>query len=75
MNHNHTGEQPRLNASRRSLLKTGMALGALGAVARPLAAAADTAPGSTVTLPFANGVRPLVAAGTFPQKGEMILQR
>ncbi len=75
MNHNFTGEQPKLNASRRSLLKTGMALGALGVVARPSLAAADTASNGTVTLPFANGVRPTVAAGTFPQKGEMILQR
>lgn len=62
-------------ASRRALLKTGLALGALGTIARPSLAAADTASNGTVTLPFANGVRPTVAAGTFPQKSEMILQR
>lgn len=36
---------------------------------------AGTPTDGSVTLPFANGVRPLVAADTFPQKGEMILQR
>jgi DMSO/TMAO reductase YedYZ molybdopterin-dependent catalytic subunit len=45
------------------------AAGVLGASARPSAAAAD------VHLPFANGIRPIAAAGTWPGKGEMILQR
>lgn len=69
------GNFPVAHSSRRSLLKASMALGALGTVGRPLVAAADTAANGTVTLPFANGERPTVAVGTFPQKGEMILQR
>ncbi|OYV53097.1 MAG: sulfide dehydrogenase [Rhodospirillales bacterium 20-60-12] len=58
---------------RRSLLQASVAAGAMGALAAtaPRAWADD----ATVSLPFDNGVRPIVAAGTFPGKGEMILQR
>ncbi len=57
-----------LKPSRRAALAGGAALAGLAAL--PGRARADT-----VTLPFANGERPIVPAGTFPQKGEMILQR
>jgi DMSO/TMAO reductase YedYZ molybdopterin-dependent catalytic subunit len=59
-------------ASRRSFLKAGIGLGAAGLLASRYATAETP---NTVTLPFANGERPLLPAGTFPGKGEMILQR
>lgn len=40
-----------------------------------LALGTRAATAETVSLPFGNGERPIVPAGTFPQKGEMILQR
>ncbi|BAJ81569.1 sulfite--cytochrome c oxidoreductase subunit A [Acidiphilium multivorum AIU301] len=57
-------------ATRRATL-----LGTASIAGLALASRAGAAAPQTVTLPFANGERPIVPAGTFPQKGEMILQR
>lgn len=57
--------------ARRTILR-GAALAAAGLAATRHVGAANTA---TVTLPFANGVREVLPAGSFPEKGEMILQR
>lgn len=66
---NTGGPAPRpIHPSRRAALAGGAAIAGLAALPR-------TARAATVTLPFDNGERPLVPAGTFPQKGEMILQR
>lgn len=62
---------PALISSRRAAMLGAASFGAL-ALSTGRGAAAEA---ETVTLPFANGERPMVAAGTFPQKGEMILQR
>jgi DMSO/TMAO reductase YedYZ molybdopterin-dependent catalytic subunit len=64
-------ELPTLATGRRGMMIGAASLGALAIASRD-AAAADA---GSVTLPFANGKRELIAAGTFPQKGEMILQR
>ena len=68
-----TGQSPAAGLGRRAVLRGSAALGAagmLGAATRAAAAGADS-----VQLPFANGTRRIVAAGTWPGKGDMILQR
>lgn len=63
----------RSSASRRAVITGAASLGAYalgGGFSH-----ADAAATNSVTLPFANGERPLIPPGTFPQKGEMILQR
>ncbi|MGC8528526.1 molybdopterin-dependent oxidoreductase, partial [Acidiphilium sp.] len=68
-----TDPTSRSSASRRAVMTGAASLGAyaLGGGF----SCADAARANSVTLPFANGERPLIPPGTFPQKGEMILQR
>ena len=59
-----------IRARRREMLR--LAAGATVGLVAGRARAADPA---TMTFPFANGKREIVSAGTFPEKGAMILQR
>jgi DMSO/TMAO reductase YedYZ molybdopterin-dependent catalytic subunit len=57
---------------RREFLKMSALLGAAGLFAGHSLSARAAA---MIDLPFVNGERKIIPAGTFPQKGEMILQR
>ncbi len=73
MRNEFSGQISRVGTSRRTVMAGAASLSAYalsGGLGR-----ADAAITKTVALPFANGDRPIVPAGTFPQKGEMILQR